>query len=278
MKSFLLCEIPTSLLSLCALASNIAMLAAIYKKASIKQSIHFIFAYIGLINTLRAVLIFTVSFNRMGFDMTDSGYVVLDGSLILFSFLNLQSKVFLAHNRYLAVSCPLYYRTSATLKDLRRRVLYGAAGCIISGSIVAYLNSAHHYRKTSDMIIGGTATVIYVLIGIIYYKVVNKFKESNLNITIGNISSSVLSIVQEYRRKQEKRLFAVCFGVTMSCIALNVPLALTILLYSTRLIFESCSTEMGIAASISISLHVVNIVLDPFWYFWMEKGRVRDNH
>ena len=263
--------LPSGLLSAIGFFPNVAMIISIYKKNGTKLSHDLILQWIGSINALTAlpmaVFMIARSLIIKGFMIEKAAVIGFLTSLLL---LQLYVNLTLTYDRYLAVKKPLQYRLASRLTQSKRWLIIGIVPILAISGVIAYLLTVLPSLKIHLILLGSARAVTFASMSIIYYKLLKEYRKSNANIESSSGGSELQTAASRIRRINERHMTYKCLVITISFFILNLPVAVASNLLPNG---GDCGTKQGIVLSVFVALDSLNRVIDPIWYFLMERRK-----
>ena len=267
------CMLPLVVTTSISLISNTAMIINIYKKQGIQKAL--VIAMIGMSNIALSICLMVRGFTlNSGKKMPLPFECTIVSFTLATSFAQLQANIVLAPDRFFAAYSPLKYRQTTTRKLWMKPLLIGETICLITASVLGCLSVVYRKEEIVTKALMISRFTAISLLALLYYKLFKKFKSNRVIVSANNNMADPRNptMAERARSRDEKHLLMMCIGITGTFAVLNLPIS-----FYTAIdeLGKECWTPEGKPLAFFVFLVQVNMVVDPFLYFYMQIRKSR---
>ena len=269
-----LCYVAPMALTAVGISLNAAELIVLYQKTitafdTLIISLAFCdqFSCVSLFICIALVEYFAIDLGKIFFSISY-------GILTFFHACALGNTWIITFNRMIAVVCPLkslaWMTKSRTIRILI--IMWTVCVLIMAGfkTLQYYLSSVHLMSR----VIAPLYALTFCMLLISYSVIFRQLKTTNYNIqrSIDRASQNSNPALSVKRSLQEKRLALLSFRIVTSFMICSMPYLVIFSVFKPSPI-SFCKSDKKVFFATSIALLLLNTVVDPLFYFYMQRHR-----
>ena len=269
------CAIHIAVLDIISIIANFSMIIHIWRTKNNTRKTDLIFAALGLSNftvsvflIFRALMTSLVTFNNTYVSPIEA---ILYGLYGVFTSQNLLLNVGIAYSRLCAVSQPMRYSKEKERSRLQKKlILIIIVISNVLGVATGFAAGISHNRVIRNWIEASSRFLTYILLCIIYVKILCKVKTHNQSMisATGQGNEDENNTTQQRAVQHEKYLTKLFLGITVSFLVFNMPVMIISTIIPT---VHGCETVQGRLLTFAATFVIVGMVFDPLWYFLLWK-------
>lgn len=270
----LYCKLPTSIVSLTANLSNIAMIILIQVTNKLNGPMKTWITNLGIINALFSLTISARSV--MSTFAVSQSHLTQTTEIIVMSFgtfmtiVQLASQAAIALERLLVVRFPIEYRSRYSKTDRKIPAFLIWVGSAVLGIFIGGSSIQFHIPLLFSTCTWVFFTGIFVVQVWSYVFVLREIKASSRQIKqMMAPANQRVPVIEAKRRKQERQLHILAAGITLSYICCNFPFMVFVGFYEVKMESQTCYTKEGLFYTLSLGFVCLNLLIDPLWYFFL---------
>ena len=183
----------------------------------------------------------------------------------------------IAYSRMCAVTQPFKYLNAVTVRRLNRRlVLTVFISTLGFASLNAFVIAKTKIQSLNNWAITITLVITYIALCITYFRLVRAYQRGNNDLAAASQAGTNMHVIEERKRK-ERYLTCLFIGTTTSFFIFNLPVIILLPMISPSATV-SCSSTNAKLALFATTFSLLDILIDPFWFFitvWWKSRKVR---
>ena len=172
----------------------------------------------------------------------------------------------MAYSKICAVTQPFKYSNAVAVRRLNRRlVLTVFISTLGFATLNAFVTATTKIQSLNNWAITITLVITYIALCITYFKLVRAYQRGNNNLAAASPGGNNMHVIEERKRK-ERYLTCLFIGTTTSFFIFNLPVMvlLPMISPSAKATCSSTNTKLALFAA---TFSLIDILLDPLWFF-----------